>query len=712
MGARTGGRHAHAGLVAPRRERVEPREPLHGLDGRGPLAAGGGGGARCGEALARRGLPLRRRPHLGAQAGDTDAVDRPRRHGPHVDPDPDQLAAQRAALRGPSGPQQGRDCAEVRRGAGKGLAPQLCDSAPAARAGGRATPGAGSPLRRTDPRPPPAHGVAQGHRRPLPPVLARRDRARRPGRETRDRRRPRQQPARSRQAPRRRLRGRDRRPQHPHRHPARLRAGRRAAPRPSPVPRRPRGGEEGGGGGREAGLEMTAEAESTTAARGLRRRRRAATLGVGVVLVTVLGGVAGYRRLRASLPALDGERALPGLGAPVRVERDSKGVPLVSGRSRLDVARATGFLHAQERFFQMDTLRRRAAGELAELVGAAALPIDREVRVFRLRDVARRTVRALPADQRALLSAYTHGVNAGLAALGASPFEYQLLRLDPAPWRGEDSMLCALAMFLTLQGELPGQESALGLMHDLLPGELFDFLAPKGTEWDAPLEGEAFAQPSVPGPEVFDLRRRPPKAAVRPRPRSHAVARDPLAPVEGDEAVVYGSNNWAVAGAHTAHGGAILANDMHLGISVPNTWYRASLAWPALEGERRVSGVMLPGAPFVVAGSNGRVVWGFTNSQGDWADLVLLEPAAGEADAYLTPEGPRKLERARETIRVKGGEEEALEVLSTIWGPVVDEDHRGRRRALSWVPLLPRGPHAPLFRIESVDGLHEAMSPP
>jgi len=455
---------------------------------------------------------------------------------------------------------------------------------------------------------------------------------------------------------------------------------------------------------------MTAEAESTTAARGLRRRRLAATLGVGVVLVTVLGGVAGYRRLRASLPALDGERALPGLGAPVRVERDSKGVPLVSGRSRLDVARATGFLHAQERFFQMDTLRRRAAGELAELVGAAALPIDREVRVFRLRDVARRTVRALPADQRALLSAYTHGVNAGLAALGASPFEYQLLRLDPAPWRGEDSMLCALAMFLTLQGELPGQESALGLMHDLLPGELFDFLAPKGTEWDAPLEGEAFAQPSVPGPEVFDLRRRPPKAAVRPRPRSHAVARDPLGPVEGDDAVVYGSNNWAVAGAHTAHGGAILANDMHLGISVPNTWYRASLAWPALEGERRVSGVMLPGAPFVVAGSNGRVAWGFTNSQGDWADLVLLEPVAGETDAYLTPEGPRKLERARETIRVKGGKEETLEILSTIWGPVVDEDHRGRRRALSWVPLLPGGLNAALFRMESVDGLDEAMS--
>ena len=182
-----------------------------------------------------------------------------------------------------------------------------------------------------------------------------------------------------------------------------------------------------------------------------------------------------------------------------------------------------------------------------------------------------------------------------------------------------------------------------------LPGELFDFLAPKGTEWDAPLEGEAFAQPSVPGPEVFDLRRRPPKAAVRPRPRSHAVARDPLGPVEGDDAVVYGSNNWAVAGAHTAHGGAILANDMHLGISVPNTWYRASLAWPALEGERRVSGVMLPGAPFVVAGSNGRVAWGFTNSQGDWADLVLLEPVAGETDAYLTPEGPRKRRTAGTT---------------------------------------------------------------
>jgi penicillin amidase len=265
-------------------------------------------------------------------------------------------------------------------------------------------------------------------------------------------------------------------------------------------------------------------------------------------------------------------------------------------------------------------------------------------------------------------------------------------------------------MFLTLQAELPAQESALGLMHDLLPPALFEFLAPRGTEWDAPLEGEPFAQPKVPGPEVFDLRRQPPTGPM-PVPADAPVAQvDPLGLSASDEAVAYGSNNWAVGGAHTTHGGAILANDMHLELSVPNTWYRASLVFPGAEGERRVTGVTLPGTPFVVAGSNGRVAWGFTNSQGDWADLVVLDPDPKDPEAYLTPEGSRRLDHTSEAIRVKGGKDETLEVLSTVWGPVIDRDHRGRRRALAWVPLREGGLNAALLRMESVSTLDEAIA--
>jgi penicillin amidase len=400
----------------------------------------------------------------------------------------------------------------------------------------------------------------------------------------------------------------------------------------------------------------------------------------------------------------------------VRIERDALGVPVVRGGSRLDVARATGFLHAQERFFQMDLLRRSAAGELAALFGRLALEMDREARPLRLRFVARRAVEALPADERALLAAYTGGVNAGLGALGAPPFEYLALRSEPAPWREEDSLLCALTMYRDLQGRQPWQESVLGLMRETLPAALADFLAPVGTEWDAPIEGGPIAMPAVPGPDVVDLRKAKPAAAqaLPPSPAGVlAVLGVPVGLGPGgsvDDAFSRGSNNWAVAGAHTRHGGALLANDMHLGLSVPNIWYRLSLVFPGGEGERRVTGVTLPGAPFVVAGSNGHVAWGFTNSEGDWADLVLLEPDPQNPDAYRTPEGPRKLERETETIEVKGGKAETMAVLSTVWGPVIDTDYAGRRRALAWVALREGGLNVALVRMEAVRDLDEAQA--
>ena len=436
-----------------------------------------------------------------------------------------------------------------------------------------------------------------------------------------------------------------------------------------------------------------------------RRRWLVALGGVLALLVVVAGGAYAYlgQRLAASLPQLDGERKVPGLAAPVRVERDAHGVPVVRGRSRADVARATGFLHAQERFFQMDLTRRRAAGELSELFGEAAVTMDREVRQLRLRAVAARAVQALPEQERALLRAYTEGVAAGLAALGAAPPEYLLLRSATVPWKEEDSLLCALAMFLTLQGEQAGMESGLGLMHDLLPPALFAFLNPPGTEWDAPNEGEPFRQPALPGPDVVDLRKAAPRAAAR----AAWPAPDPWA--DRDAEIAYGSNNWAVAGSHTTHGGALLADDMHLGLGVPNTWYRASLVFDVAGAERRVTGVMLPGSGFVVVGSNGQVAWGFTNSQGDWADLVVLEPDPKNADAYLTPEGPRTLERLTETIHVKGAPDERLEVVETIWGPVVDTDHDGRKRALAWVPLREDGVNAALFRMEQARDVDEAQ---
>jgi penicillin amidase len=409
-------------------------------------------------------------------------------------------------------------------------------------------------------------------------------------------------------------------------------------------------------------------------------------------------------RLASTLPQLDGAAALPGLGSAVRVEFDSFGVPTIRAADRLDAARAVGFLHAQNRFFQMDLLRRRSAGELADLIGADLLPIDRRSRIHRFREVARRSVAALSESDRALLDAYAAGVNAGLASLGAAPFEYMILRAEARPWLPEDTILVLLSMFMELNDQEGRLESDLGLMRDLLPAPLVDFLAPAGTEWDAPVTGSAVAQPPIPGPEVFDLRTEMRTSATNVPPAPGDPESDVPRQVEG-------SNNWAVQGSLTVNGGALLANDMHLGLSVPNTWYRASIVAPGEGGgpDPRVTGVTLPGAPVLVAGSTGRVAWGFTNSYGDWTDLVVLEIDPNDASAYLTPDGPRKFERHEETLHVRGGADETLAVESTIWGPVLDTDHLGRRRVMRWIAHDVHGINIGISRMESARTLEEAF---
>jgi penicillin amidase len=452
---------------------------------------------------------------------------------------------------------------------------------------------------------------------------------------------------------------------------------------------------------------------------GPRQRRAlgwAARVLAALLLLSGLAAAAAWWALGRSRPALDGSAPLAGLSAPVTVTRDALGIPTVRGATRIDVARATGFLHAQDRLFQMDLLRRRAAGELAELVGPKALPVDRRTRHHRLREVARRAVASSTPAERALLASYAEGVNAGAGALAARPFEYLLLRTAPAPWREEDSMLVVLAMFIDLTGETGSNDAMLGAIHDALPAPFLELLAPRMGEWDAPLIGQAGQNPPLPGPEVLDLRRT--AGLERRRGPADAGDREPDAALaslgfSSDAAApgsAPGSNAWAVDGRRSTSGGALVADDMHLGLRVPNIWYRAALAWTDQDGTaRRIDGVTLPGVPAVVAGSNGRVAWGFTNSYGDLIDLVLIEPAPGQADAYLTPAGPRPFDHQAEVLHVKGGADEPLDVVSTIWGPIVDTDHRGLRRALAWTALLPGGVDLGLLGLERAGSLDEAL---
>jgi penicillin amidase len=429
----------------------------------------------------------------------------------------------------------------------------------------------------------------------------------------------------------------------------------------------------------------------------------------GIAIVALAAALLwGRSALQSSLAVLDGQRALAGLSATVTIERDALGIPAIRGATREDIARATGFLHAQERFFQMDLARRRAAGELAALVGGRALAVDRETRIHRFRAQARRAVSLLSPRDRRVLDAYVAGANAGLGTLEGPPFEYRVLRQTPQPWRAEDSLLVVLSMFIVLQDTDGSYEAALSTLHDVLPAAVADFVAPRGTEWDSPVIGGAMPMPPVPDAAAYDLRQRrtgKPRVPARPRPEAAALWDDRAA----RDAAALGSNNWVVSGALTESGHPLVANDMHLTVRVPNTWYRAMAEWEDGGEQRRAVGVMLAGVPAFVAGSNTRVAWGFTNTYADWSDLVLLEIDPANPDRYRTPDGWRAFERHEETIEIAGQPPQRDVVRWTIWGPVLGPDHRGRPRAYRWVAHSAERLAAALTPLEGAATVAEAF---
>ncbi len=328
-------------------------------------------------------------------------------------------------------------------------------------------------------------------------------------------------------------------------------------------------------------------------------------------ILVVLAFLTGWWLLHGSLATLDGDIALPGLSAPASIERDALGVVTIHAANEIDAMRALGYVHAQERFFEMDLLRRSAAGELSELFGKIALEVDKQHRIHRLRARALDNLTTIAGDKMPQLQAYTDGVNAGLADLHVRPWPYLLLRSKPEPWQLTDTALAGYAMFFDLQGGTDERELALWRIRQVVPPALYKLIAADGTEWDAPLEGAARGNAALQDAATLDLRKLPAPGIDGSPPYV-----DPNAP---------GSNSFAVAGALTKDGRAIVANDMHLGLRAPNIWFRARLLYgdpKAQDGKVDVSGFTLPGVPGVIVGSNTHVAWGFTNSYGDWADWV------------------------------------------------------------------------------------------
>jgi penicillin amidase len=423
-------------------------------------------------------------------------------------------------------------------------------------------------------------------------------------------------------------------------------------------------------------------------------RRSVAAL-AGLVLLALLGG---WLYLRASLPQLDGEQRAAALQATVLVERDAGGVPAISGANRPDVAWAVGFVHAQERFFQMDLLRRTAAGELAELFGPGAVPLDKARRLHRFRARAAGVLATLAPDDRAYVERYAAGVNQGLRSLGAKPFEYVLSGAAPRPWSAADSLLVVWAMFIDLQGAQEARELARGWLRAHTDPAQLAFLLPDATAWDAPLDSARLRVAPASAPPAAPM--------WWGRPGSGVPAR--LAAADALDAV--GSNNYALAGSRSSSGAAIVSGDMHLGLQLPNIWYRLALRYPDAQGRpRRIVGVTLPGAPpIVIVGSNGRVAWSFTNSYGDFIDLLALGADPAHPGQVRTPSGWEAPVNYTEQILVKGAPAQALTVRETSLGPI--REAGGVAYAVRWIAHDPAALNLNHRQLETADTVDAALA--
>ncbi|HEX6692470.1 MAG TPA: penicillin acylase family protein, partial [Burkholderiales bacterium] len=361
----------------------------------------------------------------------------------------------------------------------------------------------------------------------------------------------------------------------------------------------------------------------------------------------------GYLWLRRSLPQTEGKVTVAGLTRTVEVLRDAYGIPHIFASSREDAHFALGYVHAQDRLWQMEINRRAAAGRLAEILGPGALESDRFLRTLGVRRVAEANVARYDAETRRLLDAYAAGVNAFIAAGPVLPPEFWLTRSSPEPWTAADSVGWVKMMAWDLGTNWRSELLRMQLAKAMPMARIQEFLPP---------------YPGDAAPEIADLRQLYPGLEKQPVGVSF---------LENPE-LVAGSNAWAVSGARSASGKPLLANDPHLGLTAPPVWYFAQLHAPGLDA----IGATLPGVPAILIGRNPRVAWGLTNTVSDVQDLYLEKLDA-------------RFAQRDEVIRVRGAPDEKLSVRVSRHGPVIsdvlraalDAAPRGHAVALAWTAL-------------------------
>ena len=413
-----------------------------------------------------------------------------------------------------------------------------------------------------------------------------------------------------------------------------------------------------------------------------------------VLIVVALGWL--YLIARSPLPQLDGSAKVHGISAGARVVRDSHGVPTIEAASLDDLFFAQGYVTAQDRLWQMDVLRRAAAGELSEIVGPATVEVDREQRILGLRVAAQTAEKAMSPRDREYFDAYARGVNAFLESHRSRlPLEFRLLKYQPQPWSVTDSLLIGARMVQDLNHysyiRAVQREKILAKLGPELTGDLY-----VNSSWrDRPptdLKRSMTEEPLSDGADEDDEEDEPvgePSKLIS----SFSAAEEDL--------FRRGSNNWVVSGAHTVTGKPLLSNDMHLDHQMPNLWFEVHLK----SGAYDVAGVALPGVPCVIVGHNQRIGWGFTNVGPTVEDDYIEE--FNDRGQYKTPTGWRDPERRQEVIKVKGKPDVLVEVVTTRHGPIISELIPGETRkvALRWT--LYDGIGLPFFEVNSASNWDE-----
>jgi penicillin amidase len=349
--------------------------------------------------------------------------------------------------------------------------------------------------------------------------------------------------------------------------------------------------------------------------------------------------------LRSSLPEENGRLVTAGISADISISRDAQGIPTIRAANDRDAAFALGYVHAQDRLFQMDLMRRAGAGRLAEWFGPRAVFTDRFMRTLGLYRAAERQYAILSPGLRAELDAYAAGVNAYLTQRRqALPPEYYLVNARPETWRPADTLVWGKFMALQLAGNFRTELLHARVARQVTPAEL-DVLYP-GYPRDAPT---TLAQTNA-------------WLHTLPLEAIYAALPDFVGPH-------HASNNWVVDGKHSQSGKPLLANDPHLGFSAPSVWYLARIETP----ENTLAGVTAPGGPFLVLGHNRRIAWGFTNTESDVEDLFIERVDPADATHYLTPEGSEPFVLRNEEILVRGANPVELTVRVTRHGPVISD---------------------------------------